>query len=80
MLHIGQRIKEVFDQQPKSHNIGWLAAQLNCRRANVYNIFGRSTIDTELLRRISIALNHDFFSDLSLDLRQKSTDDVIDRV
>lgn len=65
MYHIGNRIREVFDEQPKAHNIQWFAAQLNCKRANVYNIFRRSTIDTELLARISVALDHDFFADLS---------------
>ena len=68
MIHIGQRIKEVFDSQPKSHNIEWFAAQLNCKRANIYNIFNRKTIDTELLMQISGVLGHDFFKDFSDDL------------
>lgn len=63
--HIGNIIREVFDSQPKSHTISWFAAQLNCRRGNIYSIFRRSTIDTALLHRISIILNHDFFADLS---------------
>lgn len=65
MLHIGQMIKNNFDQQPKSHTINWFAEQLHCQRGNIYNIFNRKTIDTELLIRISIILNHDFFKDIS---------------
>lgn len=68
MLHIGKRIKEVFDAQPKSHNIEWFAAQLNCKRANIYNIFNRAVIDTQLLYQISEVLDHDFFKDFSDDL------------
>lgn len=63
--HIGNIIREVFDSQPKAHTISWFATQLNCRRGNIYSIFRRSTIDTALLHRISIILNHDFFADLS---------------
>ncbi len=72
MIHIGERIKEVFEKQPKGHNIEWFAAQLHCHRANLYNIFSRSTIDTDLLFRISRILNHDFFRDLSSELNQDS--------
>lgn len=68
MLHIGSIIKDVFDKQPKSHGVDWFAAQLNCRRSNVYNIFRRPTIDTQLLLLISKILNFDFFSFYSEEL------------
>lgn len=68
MLHIGQCIKEVFDHQPKTHDIEWFASQLNCRRNNIYNIFKRPTIDVELLFQISRILKHDFFRDLTTEL------------
>lgn len=68
MLHIGKRIKEVFDAQPKSHNIEWFADRLHCKRANIYNIFNRPTLDTQLLFDISEVLEHDFFHDLSEEL------------
>ncbi len=70
MLHIGHRIKEVFDRMPKGHTADWLAARLHCKRANVYNIFGRQSVDTILLARISRILDHDFFADLSADLHE----------
>jgi len=64
-IHIGKRIKEVFDAQPKTHNVEWLAQELHCGRANIYNIFLRKNIDVELLARISIVLEYDFFKELS---------------
>lgn len=64
-MKIGHRIKEVFDEMPKSCNIMWLARQLHCDRRNVYRIFERENIDIVLLARISKALRHNFFDDLS---------------
>ena len=40
----------------------WLARKLCCNRQNVYDIFRRATIDTELLLRISLALEFNFFT------------------
>lgn len=74
MIHIGQRIKEEFEKQPKNHTISWLASQVNCDRRNVYHIFNRQTIDTDLLYRISVILDHNFFKDLSDDLCHKKDD------
>lgn len=68
MIHIGQRIKDVFDRQPKTHTVEWFAAQLNCKRANIYNIFTRPTLDVQLLFQISQVLEHDFFHDLTVEL------------
>lgn len=64
-MKIGERIREVFMTLPKSCNVDWLAAQLNCERRNVYRIFRKDNIDIELLGKISVAFNHDFFKDLS---------------
>lgn len=64
-MTIGQRIKEVFDNMPKSCTVNWFAAQLHCDRRNIYRIFERENIDILLLERISRVLDHDFFADLS---------------
>lgn len=64
-MHVGQLIREEFLKHEKSHSVTWFAQQLNCNRANIYNIFNRSSIDTELLYRISKVLDHDFFLDIS---------------
>lgn len=66
----------MFDAQPKSHNIEWFAAKLNCKRANIYNIFNRPTLDTQLLFQISEVLEHDFFRDFSDELSQYSGNPV----
>lgn len=64
-MHIGSHIKEVFENGPKMWTVIWLARELNCDRRNVYNIFARQSIDTELLMRISKILGHNFFEALS---------------
>lgn len=63
MEKIGERIKMALFAQ--NHTAKWLAEQLPCERTNVYDIFKRSDINVNLLRQISIVLNHDFFKDLS---------------
>lgn len=67
-MHIGTHIKDVFDNGPKLWTVTWFARQLNCDRRNIYNIFARKSIDTELLMRISRILNHNFFADIAHEL------------
>lgn len=62
-MHIGNRIKQVLDEQGRS--ITWLANKIDCSRENLYKIFKRSWIHTDMLQKISIALNHDFFREYS---------------
>jgi plasmid maintenance system antidote protein VapI len=69
MIHIGSIIKEKFDELGLS--VSWFAKELCCDRTNVYSIFKRESIDTSLLVKISIILNHDFFRYYSLDLNIK---------
>ena len=64
-VKIGERIRIVFDQMPKTCTIDWFAKELNCDRRNVYRIFKKENIDIHLLARISQILGHDFFRDLS---------------
>ncbi len=47
--------------QRQERTPGWLAKKINCERPNVYYIFKQESINTDLLLRISRALNHDFF-------------------
>lgn len=58
-LHIGKIIKE------RAEDLGIgptkLAALVNTSKQNVYGIFKRSSVDSELLHSICIALRHDFF-------------------
>lgn len=60
MIHIGQEIKTELQRQERS--VSWFAKKLYCDRTNVYSIFKRQSIDTELLLRISQILNQNFFA------------------
>jgi hypothetical protein len=67
MLHIGNLIRQVFLSQGRS--IKWFAEKLNCDRTNIYKIFRKEKIDTDLLQHICVILEHDFFLDISNVLR-----------
>ena len=70
MIHIGQEIKNTLLRQERS--VTWFAKHLCCDRRNVYNIFLKQSIDSELLMRVSIILNKDFFKLLSEDYNDGS--------
>lgn len=59
MIHIGEHIRAELKSQERT--VTWLARGVNCNRQNVYDIFKRNTIDTELLMRISLLLHRNFF-------------------
>lgn len=59
MIHIGQLIERQIHEQGRS--VTWFAKKLYCDRTNVYSIFKRASIDTDLLIRISKILNYNFF-------------------
>ena len=63
MIHLGQLIKTELERQERTPT--WLAKKINCDRTNIYRIFNRKSIDTDLLSRISTALNRNFFEELS---------------
>lgn len=58
-FHIGSLIKAELERQERS--VSWFARKLNCDRSNIYKIFKKSAIDTELLIRISSILKYNFF-------------------
>ncbi len=68
-MNIGERIREIMRQKHRS--VVWIAKQINCERTNVYNIFVRKDINTNLLRQFCIILDHDFFKELSQDTFKK---------
>ena len=53
----------------QGRTVTWFARQLCCTRPNVYKIFGKENIDISLLWRISCILHHDFFGDLSQEMK-----------
>ena len=61
-IHIGSLIGNELRRQRRP--AAWLAQEICCDRTNVYKILRKSSIDTELLCRISVELGHDFFSEL----------------
>lgn len=58
-IHIGSKIKEVFKSSGIS--VDDFAEMLSYTRQNIFGIFKRKSIDTELLEKIGNKLNHDFF-------------------
>lgn len=69
MKPIGTIIKEELDKQERS--VTWFAKKLSCDRTNVYRIFHKNSIETELLIRISVILNRDFTKEISSIILEK---------
>lgn len=69
-MHIGQLIRQKMKEQHRS--TVWLARQLSYSRTNVYKIYEKSSIDTEVLLRISAILGYDFFSTYSKELYHRN--------
>lgn len=88
---IGQIIKRVVESKRLTHTE--FADMICVSRTNVYGIYDRDTIDSGLLARISEALNHNFFDELSHSVNLKlgnglsqmanfklhSLDDIVER-
>jgi hypothetical protein len=62
-LHIGELIKDKLKEQQIS--VIKFASLINTTRENVYGIFKRKSIDTDMLIKISITLKYNFFLDIS---------------
>lgn len=73
-MTIGEMIHEELDKQERT--VTWLARKLNCNRQNIYDIFKRTTIDTELLMRISLVLQVDFFKYISKEYEKKLSNKI----
>jgi len=61
-IHIGsiikQKVKERFMTKKE------FADKIICGRTNVYNIFKKQSINSDLIYRISKALNYDFYNEV----------------
>jgi len=66
-MHVGKRIREVLDEQGRAAS--WLATKIPCERTNIYNVFRREDVSVGLLAKISRILGHDFFKELSAELK-----------
>jgi len=63
-VHIGSIIEQKVKES--SMTIKEFADKISCERSTVYDIYERKSIDSELLIRISEALNFDFYSETYL--------------
>lgn len=70
-IHIGNEIKQVAEN--KGINASELGKMINRNRTNVYDIFKRNAVDTQLLILISNALDFNFFELFLPDERKKKT-------
>ncbi|MDE5856914.1 MAG: XRE family transcriptional regulator [Muribaculaceae bacterium] len=66
-IFIGKIIQDELRRQERS--VTWFSRKIHCDRRNVYDIFQRSSIDTDLLLLISRVLNVDLFSYYSIVLQ-----------
>lgn len=57
-IHIGEIIQQQLETQGRS--VKWLAGKINCDRSNLCKHLKNPHIHTELLYRISVALDEDF--------------------
>lgn len=71
-MHVGRLIESIVRNQGRSPS--WVARQLHMVRVNVYDIFQRESVDSGLLRRLSLILDVDLFRILSEDLQQSKSD------
>jgi len=62
-IHVGSLVRAELTRQNQS--VTWLAEQLGIERTNCYRFLRAQSLHVEQLMRISIAMKHDFFADLS---------------
>ena len=58
-IHIGQLIREQLKADQRSAS--WLAREIGCSRNHVYKVFKKSSLEADLILKISIAMNFNFF-------------------
>ena len=62
-IHIGSLIRVELSRQ--NQTVTWLANQLGIERTNCYRFLRAQSLHVDQLVRISTAMQHDFFADLS---------------
>ena len=72
MVAIGKKIEEVL--KDRNMSVTEFAKKINTNRNNVYDIFKRKSIDTELLQKISKILAYNFFE---LFINPKESDKIL---
>jgi len=72
-IHIGSLIRKKLEEDGRS--VSWLANKICCKRANIYKIFDKTSIDTAQLLMISLALKENFFA-YYFDIYQNNTNNT----
>lgn len=67
-FHVGHIIKAVFDEQGRT--VKWLASKMHCNRTNIYKMFEKSDLNSDIIARASKVLDHDFFLDISNKMKE----------
>ena len=65
MQSIGKIIESKLRE--KGISVSEFARRINTNRNNVYDIFRRDSVDTQLLQKISAVLDYDFFQYFNMD-------------
>ena len=65
----GEAIKKVLKEQERSE--AWLARKVHCDPGNFNRMLKKRSIDIDLLRRISIALNYNFVEEYAQVVEQQ---------
>lgn len=73
-VHIGEKVQQVFEQ--KNIKLSDFADQLGTVRQNVYRIFKKRDLDTGLLTKLSLVLEHNFFQYYCPENEQDSIQDL----
>jgi hypothetical protein len=60
-VHIGNAIKAKLKEQGRTS--AWLARQIPCTPNHLYKIYSKSSINTNILVRISKILDYNFFEE-----------------
>lgn len=68
-IHIGHLIREQLGKDQRSAS--WLAREIHCTRNHVYKIFNKSSLDSNLILKISKAMHFNFFRYYSAELAAK---------
>jgi hypothetical protein len=76
MKPIGVLIKDELTAQERT--VSWFARKLHTDRSNIYRLFQKNSVDTDLLSRISIVLNKDFFALLSSNYAERNDTQATD--
>lgn len=58
-IHIGHIIQARLKADQRS--VGWLSREIGCTRNHVYKLFNKPSLDSDLILRISNAMNFNFF-------------------